>query len=164
MNNITRYAAIVATILVFVVAMPTIQAESQEKGSLGSSEDPPSTVGERMLLEEHTLLPSSPHYGPERVTKTMNIVVTAYASLPNQTWGNPFLTAKETYVREGIVAANFLPFDTKIRIPELFGDRIFVVEDRMHPRKGYQVDIWYADNDDAIQFGRRNATIEILDW
>ncbi|MDP3982228.1 MAG: hypothetical protein Q8P70_01640 [bacterium] len=160
MNTLTKHFATVAVALVFLATMPTIQAENQG-GTV--TDDPPSTVGESMALEGNTLLPSSPHYGPERVVKTMNIVITAYASLPNQTWGNPFLTAKETYVREGIVAANFLPFDTKIRIPELFGDRIFVVEDRMHPRKGYQVDIWYADNNDAIQFGRQYATIEILE-
>ena len=66
-------------------------------------------------------------------------------------------------MREGVVACNFLPFGTKIRIPKLFGDEVFVVEDRMHPRKKYQVDVWFPSREEALQFGAHLTYIEILE-
>ncbi|MEK7635613.1 MAG: hypothetical protein AAB405_00820 [Patescibacteria group bacterium] len=94
--------------------------------------------------------------------KKINVWLTAYSSLPEQTDDTPFITATGNYVRDGIVAANFLPFGTKIRMPELFGEKIFVVEDRMHSRFQNSVDIWFADNEEAKKFGKQLSKIEIL--
>ena len=66
--------------------------------------------------------------------KIMVVLATAYSSTPDQTDATPFITAWNTRVRDGILAANFLPFGTLVKIPEVFGDKIFVVEDRMHQR------------------------------
>ena len=66
-------------------------------------------------------------------------------------------------VRNGIVATNLLPFNTRIKIPELFGDRIFIVEDRMHRRKTDFVDIWMETKNEAKKFGIARAEILILD-
>ncbi|MDP3003980.1 MAG: hypothetical protein Q8N43_00505, partial [Candidatus Azambacteria bacterium] len=41
-------------------------------------------------------------------SKTMKVVLTAYSSTPDQTDDTPFITASNTRVRDGIVAANFL--------------------------------------------------------
>lgn len=93
--------------------------------------------------------------------------ITAYNSDPRQTDSTPCITANGFNVcQHGIedtIAANFLPFGTKVRIPELFGDRIFVVRDRMHPKNGQKVDIWMKNYSDAIKFGSRVAKIEIVE-
>ena len=102
--------------------------------------------------------------GSYGVIKTVKMVVTAYTSSPEETDDTPFITASGKYVENGIIANNLLPFGTKIRIPEIYGDKIFTVEDRMHPRKGkYQADIWMADKSEAKIFGAKLLNIEILE-
>ena len=82
---------------------------------------------------------------PYEVVKTVRMVVTAYSSTVDQTDDTPLITASGKYVDDGIIANNMLPFGTKIRIPELYGDKIFTVQDRMHKRKGiYHADIWFS--------------------
>ncbi|MEK7590158.1 MAG: hypothetical protein AAB454_00430 [Patescibacteria group bacterium] len=95
--------------------------------------------------------------------KRIEVVLTAYSSTLDQTDDSPFVTASNTRVRDGIVAANFLPFGTKIKIPDLFGDKIFVVEDRMHRRFNDRVDIWFSDRWSARQFGLQKAEIIVLE-
>ncbi|MBI2642516.1 MAG: 3D domain-containing protein [Candidatus Wildermuthbacteria bacterium] len=99
---------------------------------------------------------------PQRVVSKVLVVVTAYSSTTWQTDDTPFITASGTQVRDGIVATNILPMGTKIKIPDLYGERVFVVEDRMHPRKNYQVDIWFPEYSDALNFGAKYEYIEVL--
>jgi len=89
--------------------------------------------------------------------------LTAYSSTPEETDDTPFITANNTYVHDGVIAANFLPFGTRVRIPGLFGNKVFIVEDRMNPRATSGVDIWMPSKNDALQFGFSNAKIEVLD-
>ncbi len=63
---------------------------------------------------------------------------------------------------ENIVAANFLPIGTRVRIPELFGDRVFYVQDKMNARYYYKMDIWMKDYEQAKKFGVQYATVEIF--
>ena len=91
-----------------------------------------------------------------------DIWITAYSSTPEETDDTPFITASGERVRDGIIAANFLPFGTEVRIPELFGDRVFVVKDRMHRRKTNFVDIWMPSKQLAIEFGIHQTEIEVL--
>ena len=93
----------------------------------------------------------------------IEVWVTAYSSTVDQTDDTPFITASNTKVRHGIVAANFLPLGTEIQIPEVFGDKIFIVEDKMHRRKTDFVDIWMPTRQDAKNFGIRRAKIIVLD-
>jgi len=101
-----------------------------------------------------------------RLTKTRQVVLTAYNSDKAQCDDSPCITANGFNVcKHGIedtVAANFLPMGTKIRIPALFGDRIFVVRDRMAKRHQNRVDIWMKNYSSAIKFGIKTATIEII--
>lgn len=99
---------------------------------------------------------------PKTKNKQVYVSVSAYSSTPDQTDSSPFITASGTYVRDGIVAANFLPIGTAIKIPDLFGNKVFVVEDRMNSRYWYNVDIWFATRDTAKQFGRKTVKIEII--
>jgi 3D (Asp-Asp-Asp) domain-containing protein len=49
-------------------------------------------------------------------------------------------------------------------LPEIYGDKIFVVEDRMHSRKGYyHVDIWQSTYTEAKDFGAKRTYIEVLE-
>ncbi|MDX1608444.1 MAG: hypothetical protein R3251_04500 [Candidatus Spechtbacterales bacterium] len=90
------------------------------------------------------------------------VPITAYSSTPDQTDSTPFTTASGTRVRDGIVAANFLPIGTKIKIPEYYGDKVFVVEDRMNARYWQKVDIWMPTKGEALSFGLRNTYIEVI--
>lgn len=94
---------------------------------------------------------------------TIVVPATAYNSEPGQTDDTPFTTAWQTPVRDGIIAANFLPFGTKVKIPDLYGDKIFIVEDRMNARYDKRIDIWMEHHGDAIKFGLRNVKLEIYE-
>ncbi len=91
------------------------------------------------------------------------VIITAYSSTFDQTDSTPFITASGTYVRNGVVACNFLRFGTRIRLPHLYGEKIFVVEDRMAPRNSHKMDIWFASQWQAKQFGVKKAKVEVLE-
>jgi len=90
------------------------------------------------------------------------VVVTAYSSTINQCDADPFITAYNTKVRQGIVAANFLEKGTQIMFPEIFGSQVFVVEDKMHKRFKYRVDIWMLSREEAQNFGIKKVRMVIL--
>jgi 3D (Asp-Asp-Asp) domain-containing protein len=102
--------------------------------------------------------------GVKKAVKTIKVIVTAYSSTPDQTDDTPFITASGKHVAPEIVANNGLPFGTKIKIPALFGEKIFVVGDRMNKRMGdYRLDIWMPSRDLALNFGVKNAEIHVLE-
>lgn len=94
--------------------------------------------------------------------RVVYVTSTGYNSEVAQTDSSPFIAADGTRVYDGMVAANFLPFGTKIRIPDEFGDKVFTVHDRMNKRYSNRVDVWFAEKPDALQWGRRTVRIEIL--
>ena len=96
------------------------------------------------------------------IRETRTMWVTAYTSVPEETDETPFITASGSHVRDGIVATNMLPFGTKVQIPEFFGNKIFVVEDRMHKRKVNYLDIWMAEKGQALHFGKNQTEIVVL--
>lgn len=97
------------------------------------------------------------------VVKVYTTYVTAYSSSMDETDSTPFITASGHNTHDGIAAANFLPFGTRIRIPEIFGDKVFVVEDRMAQKHNGKVDIWFPSKNQALAFGRKQLTVEVLD-
>lgn len=116
------------------------------------------------VVQDNTVLSKSNPILSSQVEKRVKMIITAYSSTPEETDETPFITASGTAVRDGIVANNLLPFGSKVRIPALYGDKIFVVEDRMHSRKGnYHLDIWFSDSNEAKSFGSELAYIEILE-
>ncbi len=101
---------------------------------------------------------------PKNTSKIMILTVTGYSSSHDETDETPWLTAYNTLTRDGVVASNILPFKTKLRIPSLFGDKIFVVEDKMNPRYGEHLDIWFPTKEEALKFGvHYNVLVEILE-
>ncbi len=98
----------------------------------------------------------------EETVKTRKMWVTAYSSTPDQTDDTPFTTALGTDVRDGIVATNMLPFHTKVMIPRLFGNKVFTVEDRMHPRKKNFIDVWVPTREEAMDIGINQLDVVVL--
>ena len=95
--------------------------------------------------------------------RVIRLTVTAYSSTVDQTDGDPFTTASGTQVRDGIIAYNYLPFGTRVRFPDIFGDKVFVVQDRLNARAGtYLADIWMPSREQAIQWGHKVLRMEIL--
>ncbi len=90
-----------------------------------------------------------------------NVPVTAYSSTPDQTDSSPFETASGTQVRDGVFAANFLPIGTRVKIPEFYGDKVFIVEDRMNARYHVHGDIWMETREAAKTWGIRYVTLEV---
>ena len=150
MGKHSRFASALAlTLLVNVFHLAVAAAPSEPIVQTNETVLEASSVAARSVLEQ-----------PYR--KIVTVFVTGYSSTPDQTDDTPFITAYNTEVRDGIVAANFLPAGTEIRIPELFGDKTFVVEDRMHERFSDRIDIWFADRETAKNFGVKTATVQIL--
>jgi 3D (Asp-Asp-Asp) domain-containing protein len=96
----------------------------------------------------------------------MYVASTAYSSEVAQTDSTPCITANGYDVcesgEENVIAANFLKFGTKVKIPDLFGDRIFTVQDRMNARYTKRIDIWMTSKPRAIKYGIRTVKIEIV--
>ena len=114
------------------------------------------------IVEQSVLLPISSMPSPQ-IARTVRVMVTGYSSDIAQTDDTPFITASNKMVRDGIVANNLLSFGTKVRLPELFGNKVFEVDDRMNRKKGdYHVDIWFSTREEAIHFGAQIATLEII--
>ena len=101
------------------------------------------------------------------VVGVYQIPVTAYSSTIDQTDSTPCITANGfdlcAHNQEDVIAANFLPFGTKVRIPELFGDQIFTVQDRMNARYYYRADVWMKSRQSAREFGIAYAKLEVLE-
>ena len=96
-------------------------------------------------------------------TKKPVVIVTAYSSTPDQTDDSPFITANGTFVRDGIVAANWLPFGAKVKFPEIYGDKIFTVQDRMAKKNSHKIDIWMPTRHAALDFGVKKLAYEIVE-
>lgn len=117
--------------------------------------------------EESQTFTFSPPSREYKVINTYTIPITAYSSTPDQTDNTPCITANGfnlcEHNQEDVIAANFLPFGTKVRIPEYFGDQIFTVQDRMNSRYYYRADIWMQDRAPAIKWGIKYTKIEVVE-
>jgi 3D (Asp-Asp-Asp) domain-containing protein len=100
----------------------------------------------------------------KKAMKTLRVVITAYSSTPDQTDDTPFITASGKHVADGIAANNGLPLGTKIKIPALYGDKVFTIEDRMNKRMGsHRFDIWMPSRELALNFGVKTTEVQILE-
>lgn len=107
-------------------------------------------------------MPDTPLANRFRIVQRRRVLVTAYSSTLDQTDASPFITARGTLVRDGIIAANFLPFGAKVRFPKIWPHKVFTVEDRMHSRFSNRVDIWFATREEALAFGLKITELEIF--
>jgi len=114
-----------------------------------------STIHGQALVQ--TIIPDTPV-----VVAKQWVIVTAYSSTPDQTDSTPFITASGSHVYDGTVACNFLRFGTRVRFPELYGDKIFIVEDRMALKNSHKIDIWFTSRGEAKEFGVKVLKVEVL--
>lgn len=127
------------------------------------------TVIEGLTNEEEIAFKNSlPENENLKVSYEKKVVFTAYNSEAEQCDSTPCITANGFNVcQHGIedtVAMNGIKMGTKIRIPELFGDRVFVVRDRMNARYGSdRGDVWMLDKTSAKEFGVKLSRVEVLE-
>ncbi len=112
--------------------------------------------------------------------RVMVLKATAYTSSVRETDSTPFITATGARTRIGIIAVSRdmlreLPYGSKVMLEDLgtpnggkgrfnylFKDRVFIVEDTMHPRKRERIDVWLPDRSTAIRFGVRNVRVTVI--
>lgn len=94
--------------------------------------------------------------------RTFKVTVTGYSSTIDQCDADPFTTASGKHVRHGTLATNSLSFGTLVKFPEYFGDRVFIVEDRMNKRYSSRMDIWFESRSEALQFGKRTLIAVVI--
>ncbi|MFA7314649.1 MAG: hypothetical protein WC025_01810 [Candidatus Magasanikbacteria bacterium] len=126
---------------------------------------------ESVILSENVNsgFPDMDEAEPRRVVFS---VMTAYSSEAAQTDNTPCIPADfsynlcEHYEQDGeqnTIATNFLPMGTKVRFPDLYGDKVFVVRDRMNARYGNgRGDIWMPTKAEAKIFGVKRVKMEIF--
>lgn len=90
------------------------------------------------------------------------VIITAYSSSPDETDDTPYITASGAWVTDGGVASNFLPLGIRLKIPDLFGEKVFVVNDRMNDRFNDRIDVWFPDKDSAKRFGIKYGRILVF--
>lgn len=109
---------------------------------------------EKNVLAQET----KPIYIP---VETFTASVSAYTSREAETDDTPFITANGDHVYDGGVACpGRYKFGTRIMV----GGKVYSCNDRMAKRyrDGNYFDIWFADYDTAIKWGRRNVEVFIL--
>ena len=108
-----------------------------------------------------------PELEENEVKNTLRFTITAYNSEVGQCDATPCITANGfDLCKHGVedsIATNDLPFGTKVKIPDYFGDRVFVVRDRMNKRYSDRIDVWMLEKKEARTFGVKHATIQVLE-
>ncbi|MDZ7798913.1 MAG: 3D domain-containing protein [Patescibacteria group bacterium] len=114
-------------------------------------------------FEQIQKMPGLPKVKNRPARSQIHLTITAYSSSPDECSGDPFITASGQRVEDGTLAYNYLPFGTKVRFPEAYGDKIFTVTDRMASYKGkYIADIWMPSKQEAKNWGVKILKMEIL--
>ena len=143
--------------------MEEITNTSQEQGIISSQNE----ANQDIIVEVVEFNGKLPESAGADVDFSQHVVITAYNSEAGQTDNSPCITANGFNVCENgvedTIAANFLPFGSKVKIPGLFGDRVFIVRDRMNKRFSNRVDVWMIKKPDAVKFGVKVAKIEVLE-
>lgn len=155
LSSVTHFAVIFA-IMADLIMPKTTSAETSLVPPTDLLKVNPLTIEKTFIAGT---LPKSEYI---KARKTINVVVTAYSSTPDQTDDTPFITASGSTVHYGTLAANFLPFGTKVRFPDYDENKIYVVEDRMNQRYPRRTDIWMETREDAKQFGIKTLKMEIF--
>jgi 3D (Asp-Asp-Asp) domain-containing protein len=109
----------------------------------------PETTARTDILLERELNP----------TRSFRAIVTAYSSSPDETWGNPLVTASGRPVQEGVIACpRRFAFGTQF----LIRSRVYTCWDRLHPAHDNRFDIWKPSKERALRFGRQRLIVQVL--
>ena len=115
-----------------------------------------------IIINANSILQAKSPNTPEMASRFL-MAITAYSSSADETDSTPLITASGTRVRDGVIASNAFPLGTKIKIPELFGGKILTVEDRMHQRFTDRIDVWMPSKWQALNFGKKQVEVEIIE-
>jgi 3D (Asp-Asp-Asp) domain-containing protein len=148
-------------VLVPVVVISVALAMMVPHKSVGTGSYPAQIFSTDNVHQASVLYTSASENDPPVLWNT-NIMVTSYNSVPWQTDSTPFITASGTRTRDGVLATNYLPIGTQVRFPDLYGNKIFIVEDRMNARYFKRADIWAEDIQFSRNFGARYLRMEVL--
>jgi len=164
-KNILKITLILTIAVGFLPLLSFSKEESDSPTAVREKTIEHQLDGKLLLPQGIALMPITDPVRPGNGTKgQLNVVITAYSSTPWETDDDPFVTASGSLVKDGIIANNYLPFGTMVRIPEIYGDKVFVVKDRMNWKKGnYHIDVWFPSNSEAKNFGVKRTYIEILE-
>ncbi|MCB9798784.1 3D domain-containing protein [Candidatus Nomurabacteria bacterium] len=152
---------IMGAIVIATVGVPSMVASeyvaSASDYTLGSDEEPPNSF------------PVSENREPRY---TQWVTVTAYSLEAAQTDSTPCIPAngedlckmREKQGYHNTIAANFLRFNTNVRLPELFGDKVFIARDRMNARYNgtNRIDVVMDTREEAIAFGVKHVKMEVF--
>lgn len=100
-------------------------------------------------------------------TKIIRIIATAYSAEIFQTDREPCIAARNYNIcdtTENVVATNCFSLDTVMTFPEIFGNKKFVVKDRMASRfrgSNCRIDLLMPDRQSALNFGLKIVVAEI---
>lgn len=121
-------------------------------------------------------------FGMAQAPRALLLTATAYTSAVRETDSTPYLTATGARTRVGVIAVSpdmlrSLPYGSRVRLEDmgengrgagrfnyLFRDRVFIVEDTMHPRKRERLDVWLPERSTAIRFGVRTVRVTVLQY
>ncbi|MFA6389193.1 MAG: hypothetical protein WCW77_01270 [Patescibacteria group bacterium] len=166
-KKLKKHQTFIFSFLIIVVAFDyflfPLPALAQAEGDLNAS-----ATAEELIIEQKESVPAAnlPVNEASKPKKIKIVQITAYNSEAGQTDSDPCTTANGFNVcKHGVedtIATNALPFGAKVRIPELFGDKIFTVRDRMNRRYTDRVDVWMLSHEKAVNFGVKVAKLEIL--
>jgi|GEM_PF-2237654 len=109
-------------------------------------------IGQTLWVPDGELTETAKKY----IGKTFKVETSGYNSEAGQTDSTPTVTANQKTVSDGTVACNFLPFGAQIKI-EGYGDKVFTVRDRMNARYTNNMDIWFSEKKDAVNYGRKTG-------
>ena len=147
-----------------VIKIPKdIQEENNNQDKDGESKE----IQECREIPKKQITPCIKNEKDHIVTKELTVTATAYSSTAAQTDSSPCTTANGFNVckanKENVIAANFLPFGTKVKFPEVYGDKIFTVQDRMNRRFTKRIDFWMKTTNKARQFGVKRVKAQVVE-
>ena len=165
----------IGAILFGMIPMQAVNAQTNEVVA--------STIPNTIINVPIVVTKDFPVSGDREARYVKIVVATSYSSDPRQTDSTPCLPAMNYDLCENAkngqvntIAANFLKLGTQVRFPDLYGDTIFVVRDRMNKRYNgkSRIDFYRAQlNEDgevdnvaskqeAIAFGVKRLRMEVF--
>ena len=159
--------AILSIMTISLVFPSVVKAENDKNGLISAIK---SFFGQEVFADDEGDL-TFPVAEDREPVKTIWVTITAYSSTVDQCDSTPCITANgfdlcKNYEEKAVadtIAANFLKFGTRVRLPDAFGDQVFVVRDRMNAKYNGQnrIDVWMPTREEAIAFGVKRIKMEV---
>ena len=115
------------------------------------------------IVDQDTLMTlrrsSNAEFNPSRSSRSLTMNASAYSAYDD---GNGHYTAGGNFVRKGLVAVdpNVIPIGTRLFIP---GYGHAIADDVGGAIKGNRIDMAFGSHSEAMDFGKQQVTVYILD-